>query len=245
MLCDRFEPLERRRKGRERAPRDGVEEELEALLDCGIVGRAESAPLLRLARVVDPGLVASAGPRFFGFVTGGTLPAALAADWLTSVWDQNAGLYVESPAASVVEDVVAGWLLELLGLPPTASVGFVTGGQMANFTCLAAARRAVLLAVGWDVEDRGLHGAPPVNVVVSADAHVTVFTALQLLGLGAGRARRVPTDAQGRIRRPADRRGSLGQSRPLCAQCCQQRIASFILRPLLRSALGRRGHVYV
>jgi len=182
-----------------------------------------------LARAVDPGLVASAGPRFFGFVTGGTLPAALAADWLTSVWDQNAGLYVESPAASVVEDVVAVWLLELLGLPETASVGFVTGGQMANFTCLAAARRAVLLAAGWDVEDRGLSGAPPVNVVVSADAHVTVFTALQLLGLGAGRARRVPTDAQGRIR-PSELRGVLdtcGGPTIVCAQAGEVNTGSF------------------
>lgn len=190
----------------------------------------DAASVVReLARAVDPGLVASAGPRFFGFVTGGTLPAALAADWLTSVWDQNAGLYVESPAASVVEDVAATWLLELFGLPPTASVGFVTGGQMANFTCLAAARRAVLLAAGWDVEDRGLNAAPPVNVVVSANAHVTVFTALQLLGLGAGRARRVPTDGQGRIR-PGELRGVLDTCQGptiVCAQAGEVNTGSF------------------
>jgi glutamate/tyrosine decarboxylase-like PLP-dependent enzyme/GNAT superfamily N-acetyltransferase len=184
-----------------------------------------------LARTVDAGLVASAGPRFFGFVTGGTLPAALAADWLTTVWDQNAGLYIESPAASVVETVVAAWLLELFGLTATASVGFVTGGQMANFTCLAAARHAMLLTRGWDVEDLGLSGAPPVNVVVSADAHVTLLTSLQMLGLGAGRALRVPTDLQGRIR-PAELRRVLATCQGptiVCAQAGEVNTGSFDL----------------
>src|SRR5262249_42929963 len=152
-----------------------------------------------LARRAEPGLVASAGPRYFGFVIGGSLPAALGADWLTSAWDQNAGLFATSPAASVVEEVAAGWLLDLLGLPPTAGVGFVTGCQMANAASLAAARHAQLRKVGWDVERAGLQGAPKVHVVVGEEAHVTIFAALRLLGLGSESAVRVPADGQGRI----------------------------------------------
>jgi glutamate/tyrosine decarboxylase-like PLP-dependent enzyme len=153
----------------------------------------------QLAKLADDGLVASAGPRFFGFVVGGSLPAALAADWLTSAWDQNAGLFVLGPAAATVEDVAAGWLLELLGLPPTATTGFVTGGLGANFSGLAAARNAVLAGAGWDVERDGLIGAPPLQVVVGAERHVTIDIALRYLGLGSGRVRVVPADGQGRM----------------------------------------------
>jgi glutamate/tyrosine decarboxylase-like PLP-dependent enzyme len=153
----------------------------------------------QLAKLADDGLVASAGPRYFGFVVGGSLPAALAADWLTSAWDQNAGLFVLGPAAATVEDVAAGWLLELLGLPPTATTGFVTGGLGANFSGLAAARNAVLAGAGWDVERDGLIGAPPVEVVVGAERHVTIDIALRYLGLGSGRLRIVPADGQGRM----------------------------------------------
>jgi glutamate/tyrosine decarboxylase-like PLP-dependent enzyme len=153
-----------------------------------------------LARGAERGLVASSGPRYFGFVIGGSHPAALAADWLACAWDQNAGIYATSPAAAVVEEVAAGWLLDLFGLPKDASVGFVTGGQMANFTCLAAARHAVLERAGWDVEERGLHGAPELHVVVGEEAHVTIFVALKLLGLGAGRVHRVAADREGRMR---------------------------------------------
>jgi len=153
-----------------------------------------------LAQAAEPGLLASAGPRFFGFVIGGSLPVAVAADWLTAAWDQNAGLYAAGPAASVVEEVAAGWLLDLLGLPPDAGVGFVTGCQMANFTCLAAARHALLRRVGWNVEARGLQGAPRLHVVLSEEAHSTVFMALRLLGLGAETPMRVAADAQGRMR---------------------------------------------
>ena len=153
----------------------------------------------QLAKLADDGLVASAGPRYFGFVVGGSLPAALAADWLTSAWDQNAGLFVLGPAAATVEDVAAGWLLELLGLPPTATTGFVTGGLGANFSGLAAARNAVLAGAGWDVERDGLIGAPPVEVVVGAERHVTIDIALRYLGLGSGRLRVVPADGQGRM----------------------------------------------
>jgi glutamate/tyrosine decarboxylase-like PLP-dependent enzyme len=152
-----------------------------------------------LAKLADDGLVASAGPRYFGFVVGGSLPAALAADWLAAAWDQNAGLFVLGPAAATVEDVAAGWLLDLLGLPSGASTGFVTGGLGANFSGLAAARNAVLAGAGWDVERDGLAGAPPVEVVVGAERHVTIDIALRYLGLGSGRLRVVPADGQGRM----------------------------------------------
>ncbi|MCW2812411.1 MAG: putative pyridoxal phosphate-dependent decarboxylase [Friedmanniella sp.] len=147
-----------------------------------------------------PGLVATPSGRFFGWVIGGVLPAALGADWLTSVWDQNAGLLASSPAAAAAERVAGGWLLDLLGLPADGAVGFVTGAMMANFTCLAAARHAVLARVGWDVERDGLAGAPPLTVVVGAERHDTVDVALRFLGLGPGRSRVVPADDQGRLR---------------------------------------------
>jgi glutamate/tyrosine decarboxylase-like PLP-dependent enzyme len=152
-----------------------------------------------LAAAAEPGLVASAGPRYFGFVTGGALPAAVGADWLTSAWDQNAGLHVMSPAAAAAEETVAAWAKELLGLPAGAAVGLVSGAQMANFTALAAARNAVLARAGWDVEERGLVGAPALRVIAGAGAHATVFNALRMLGLGRGTAVRVASDAQGRM----------------------------------------------
>jgi glutamate/tyrosine decarboxylase-like PLP-dependent enzyme len=162
-------------------------------------GMEPTRVLAAMARDADPGLVASAGPRYFGFVTGGSLPVALAADWLVSAWDQNAALYVMSPAAAVVEEVAAAWLLELFGLPASASVGFVTGCQMANFTGLAAARDAVLRRAGWDVEDAGLQGAPPIHILVGSEAHVTVLSALRMLGLGSRSVVRVAADNQGRM----------------------------------------------
>jgi glutamate/tyrosine decarboxylase-like PLP-dependent enzyme len=152
-----------------------------------------------LARGVEPGLVGSAGPRYFGFVIGGGVPAALAADWLTSTWDQNAAMYATSPAAAVVEEVAASWLIQLFGLPEGSSVGFVTGATMANFTGLAAARHAVLGAHGWDVEAQGLFGAPPITVVVGNEVHVSVLKGLAMLGLGRERVVRVPADDQGRM----------------------------------------------
>jgi|SRR5262245_650545 len=153
-----------------------------------------------LARAADPGLIGSAGPRYYGFVVGGALPSAVAADWLTSVWDQNALSYIHSPAAAVVEEVAAGWLVELLGLPPGTSVGFTTGATMANFICMAAARSRVLETVGWDVERNGLFGAPPIEVVVGADRHISLELALRYLGLGSERVRVIPADDQGRMR---------------------------------------------
>lgn len=156
-----------------------------------------------LARDADPGLIGMAGPRYFGFVIGGHLPAALAADWLTSTWDQNAGIYACGPAASVVEEVVGAWLIDLFGLPDETSFGLVTGGQMANYTCLAAARHHVLALAGWEVETRGLFGAPQIEVIIGAEAHATIPTALQYLGLGRERVTVVPTDDQGRMRTDA------------------------------------------
>ena len=172
-----------------------------------------------LAQAAAPGIVASAGPRYFGFVVGGALPAALAADWLTATWDQLAGLYVSGPAAAVVEQVVAGWLLELLGLPPDAGVGFVTGAQMANFTALAAGRDALLRRSGWDV-GRGLAGAPEIGVVVGAEVHATVPAALRMLGLASDTATRCPVDDQGAMRADAlvDLLGDDGRPTIVCAQ---------------------------
>lgn len=139
--------------------------------------------------------------RFFGFVIGGTHPAALAADWLVSAWDQNSGLRTLTPAHSAVEEVTSTWLLDLLGLPRQSAVGFVTGGTMANFTGLCAGRDAVLRSAGWDVAERGLAGGPPVRVLVGAGRHDTVDVALRYLGLGAPEA--VAVDDQGRIRADA------------------------------------------
>lgn len=152
-----------------------------------------------LARLAAPGIVASNGPRYFGFVIGGGVPAAVGADWMTSAWDQVAGLNVCSPAAAVTEEVAASWLLDLLGLPASAAVGFATGAQMANFTGLAAARGAQLQRAGWDVEAEGLQGAPRLNVLVGEQVHVTVLAALRFLGLGAETAIRVAADDQGRM----------------------------------------------
>jgi glutamate/tyrosine decarboxylase-like PLP-dependent enzyme len=152
-----------------------------------------------LAERAEPGLVATGSPRYFGFVIGGALPAALAADWLTATWDQNAGLYVGGPTAAVVEEVAGRWVLDLLGLPPSASFGFVTGGQMANFTALAAARHAVLARQGWDVEARGLSGAPPVRVVTSDLRHATIDRALRYLGMGTDAAVVIPAGPDARL----------------------------------------------
>jgi glutamate/tyrosine decarboxylase-like PLP-dependent enzyme len=152
-----------------------------------------------MARDAEGGLVGSPGPRYFGFVIGGSFPVAVAADWLTSAWDQNGGGFAVSPAPSVMEEVAAGWVRELLGLPADCGVGFVTGCQMAHFTCLAAARHSVLRDVGWDVEADGLQGAPEVRVIACEQAHVTVQVACRLLGLGGERVRKVGSDDQGRI----------------------------------------------
>jgi glutamate/tyrosine decarboxylase-like PLP-dependent enzyme len=165
----------------------------------GPAGEDPAKVIEDLAAALEPGLVAIPGPRYFGFVNGGTLPAALAADWLVSAFDQNAGAYVMSPGTAVLEQVTREWVLGLLGLPAGCAVGFVTGGQMANFTGLVAARHALLAGAGWDVESDGLYGAPEVAVLIGEHAHATIPVALRMLGLGASRVQRIRADDQGRM----------------------------------------------
>ena len=156
-----------------------------------------------LGEVGAPATMASAGGRYFGFVTGGVLPAALAANWLAGAWDQNSFSGVSSPMAATVEEIALRWLLDVLGLPSHCGGAFVTGATMANLTALAAARQAVLEQVGWDVAAQGLFGAPPITVVVGAEVHPTVLKALSMLGLGRERVVTVPVDGQGRMRADA------------------------------------------
>ena len=162
-------------------------------------GAAADTIIADLIDRATPGIRASTGPRFFGWVIGSSHPTGVAADWLASAWGQNAANIVAAPAASAIEAVAAGWLLDLLGLPAGASVGFVTGATVANFVCLAAARSEVLRRVGWDVEGDGMFGAPPIDVLIGADAHATVFSALKYLGLGTRRVTTVATDDAGRM----------------------------------------------
>lgn len=160
-------------------------------------GPTDAADVIDLLATAERGMVAIPSGRFYGFVIGGTHPAALAADWLVSAWDQNAGLRQLTPANSALEETAASWLLDLLALPATSAVGFVTGCTMANFTCLAAARGAVLRAVGWDEARDGLQGGPRIRVLVGAERHDTIDLALRYLGLGM--PEEVAADAQGRI----------------------------------------------
>jgi glutamate/tyrosine decarboxylase-like PLP-dependent enzyme len=177
----------------------------------------DPAEVLRLLdEIGSPATVASAGPRFFGFVIGGSLPATLAANWLAGAWDQNAGLLVMSPIGARLEEVTTRWLRDLLGLPGGTEAGFVTGATMANFSGLAAARQALLARQGWDVDAQGLFGAPPLTVVVGDEVHTSVLKALSLLGLGRDRVVRVPTDGQGRLR--ADALPPLTPATIVCAQ---------------------------
>ena len=148
----------------------------------------------------SPATMAMAGPRFFGFVVGGSLPPALAANWLAGAWDQNSALYRVTPATALLEHVALGWLLDIFDLPAACGGAFVTGATVANFTAVAAARHAVLASVGWDVEADGLFGGPPITVVAGEEAHPTLLKSLGLLGLGRKRVVRVPVDSQGRMR---------------------------------------------
>jgi glutamate/tyrosine decarboxylase-like PLP-dependent enzyme len=158
-----------------------------------------SVVIEELAEAAEPGLVQIQSPRYFGFVIGGGLDAAIGADWLAAAWDQNAGGYPCGPSAAVVEEAVGEWVLDLLGLPDDAGVGITTGCQMAHFTCLAAARNRKLAETGWNVECDGLFGAPPLRVIAGAHAHATVFAALRMLGLGSNRTEIVEADGQGRM----------------------------------------------
>src|SRR3954467_15104658 len=180
-----------------------------------------------LVAAADQGIVAMPSGRYFGFVIGGGLPAALAADWLTSAWDQNAGLYAGGPSASVVEQVVREWIVELLGLPRDSSIGFVTGTQMGHVTGLAAARWHVLDAAGWDVNARGLTEAPRVRVIAGENRHATVDRALRLLGHGTPEL--VPADAQGRLVPGSLRDALSGERGPtiVCAQAGEVNTGAF------------------
>jgi glutamate/tyrosine decarboxylase-like PLP-dependent enzyme len=201
-----------------RATRDELLSALRAPL--GEQGDDPSAVIDLLAAQGERGAIACAGPRYFGFVIGGSYPVALATDWLVSTWDQNPGIHATSPISSVIEDIAREWLLELFDLPRESGLGFVTGCQMANFTCLAAARHGVLRRVGWDVEADGLAGAPRVNLVTSAESHVTVDVAMRYLGFGTRNLLRVETDGQGRMRPDRLRRLLDNLSGPtiICAQ---------------------------
>jgi glutamate/tyrosine decarboxylase-like PLP-dependent enzyme len=197
--------------------------------------------IAQLGEAADPGIVAIPSGRYFGFVIGGAVPAALAADWLTSTWDQNAGLYVAGPSASVVEEITGGWLKELLGIPAHASFAFVTGCQMAHVTALAAARLHVLRGGGWDVNRDGLTGAPRVRVLVGAKVHVTVTRALRLLGLGSPEV--VAADSQGRIVVDALRERLADAAGPtiVCAQAGEVNTGSFDPLPAVADAAREAG----
>lgn len=167
-------------------------------LDAG--GRSAESVLDELDRLGSPASVGMAGPRFFGFVIGGSLPVTLAANWLAAGWDQNAALYNVTPGIAILEQVALRWLIELFGLPENCGGAFVTGATVANFVALAAARHRLLQRAGWNVEADGLFGAPPLRVIVGQEAHPSLIKSLGMLGLGRTRVERVPTDAQGRMR---------------------------------------------
>ena len=181
---------------------------LYAALDRPLADQGED-PLDVIEQLVadaDPGIVACVGPRYFGFVHGGSLPASVAADWMVTTWDIAGSMYVCSPAVAVIEEIAAGWLVDLFGLSGRdreISTGFTTGCNMANFTGLAAARHALLSRANWDVEAQGLFGAPQINVVVGAEAHGSIFAALQMLGMGRERVIRIDADDQGCMRADA------------------------------------------
>ncbi len=175
-----------------------------------------SETLRLLDDVGSPATTAMAGPRFFGFVIGGSLPVTLAANWLAGAWDQNAGLYRPTPGVSFLEQIALRWLLDLLRLPAESTGAFVTGATVANMCALAAARHGVLTRAGWDVEGQGLFGAPPVTVIVGEEVHPSVTKGLGILGLGRNRVVRVPVDGQGRMR--ADRLPPMSGPTLICAQ---------------------------
>jgi len=181
--------------------------------------------LEELDEIGSPATMAMAGPRFFGFVIGGSLPVAVAANWLATAWDQNTGLFNSTPATAALEQVALEWLLDVLRLPATSAGAFVTGTTVAHITSLAAARHSVLRQVGWDVEANGLFGAPPITVITSAEAHPTLFKALGVVGLGRNRVVKVPTDGQGRMR--ADKVPKISGPTIVCVQAGNVNTGSF------------------
>jgi glutamate/tyrosine decarboxylase-like PLP-dependent enzyme len=163
-------------------------------------GETPDIAIRSLIKSVEKGLVNNANPRYFGFVTSGAIPVSVAADWLVSVWNQNAQVYSSSPAASVIEDVVAHWLIELLGLPQDASVGLVTGTQMASFTALSIAKNTMLGKYGWDIDTHGLQESPHLNIVCGECCHATIHSAIRMIGLGTKNVKLVQADGEGRIK---------------------------------------------
>lgn len=188
-------------------------------------GLAPKEVLRLLDEYGSPATVASAGSRYFGFVVGGSLPAALAANWLAAAWDQNAVLYASSPVAARIEEICEAWLVDLLGLPAGTAVGFVSGATMANFSGLAAARGALLGRAGWNVEDQGLFGAPEIKVVVGEECHASMRKALALVGFGRQRVHKVPVDGQGRML--VDQLPELDEMSIICAQAGNVNTGSF------------------
>ncbi len=198
----------------------------------------------RMADAVEAGgLMGMGSGRFFGFVIGGAVPAALGADWLVTAWDQNTGLFSPSPATAVIEEIAGRWIVDMLGLPSESSFAFVTGGQMANTTAIAAARNHVLAALGWDVETDGLAGSPPIRVVVGEEAHVTVPRAARLLGLGSGSIEKVAVDANGAMV-PADLERVLSGStdRPTIVCCQSGNVNTGALDPVRELAAAAHSH---
>ncbi len=189
---------------REVAPDPKVIAKLSVLDEALPAGPGDPESTLKvLDEVCSPATMAMAGGRFFGFVIGGSLPVTLAANWLAGAWDQNSALYNVTPGTATLERVSLRWMLDLFHLPPECGGAFVTGATMANFTALAAARNAVLAGAGWNVEANGLFGAPPITVIVGAEAHPSLIKSLGLLGLGRSRTIKVPVDNQGRMRAEA------------------------------------------
>ncbi|MFD5214891.1 pyridoxal phosphate-dependent decarboxylase family protein [Microbacterium sp. NPDC058345] len=226
-------------------PRASLDDMLEVFGGPLPEGSQDAADVIdEMAGGADPGLVAIPGGRFFGFVIGGTQPAALAADWLVSAWDQNSGSSRLTPATVALERAAGQWMLELLGLPASASVGFVTGGQVANFTCLAAARNAVLAKAGWDLATRGLRGAPPLRFVVGADRHGSIDRAARFLGIGSDEVTIVDADDQGRMRPDALEAAVADDKTPLivCLQAGEVHTGAFddfaTLIPIVRRCGG-------
>ena len=211
-------------------------------------GESGASVIEALAEFADQGLTAAAGTRFFGWVIGASHPVAVAADWLTSAWGQNAANFATSPAAAMAEKAAGQWLLDLLDLPRESSIGFVSGATMANFTCLAAARDAQFAMHGWDVEADGVSNAPPLHVFVGEEAHATVFSALRYLGLGTKSHVRVPTDDQGRMRPGALDKAisSVGGPKIVIAQAGQINTGAFDPFPsIIRIARANNAWVHV
>jgi glutamate/tyrosine decarboxylase-like PLP-dependent enzyme len=228
-----LEELKQRRVG----PSAEAVRNLQAFLEPLPGGPTPPGEVIRmLDELGSPATMGVAGPRFFGFVIGGSLPAALGANWLASAWDQNAGLFAATPISAVLEEVSLGWLLDALSLPAGCGGAFVTGATVANFTAMAAARHAVLERAGWDVESKGLFGAPAIQVVVSEEAHRSVIKSLGMLGLGRERVIRTPVDSQGRMR--ADRLPELRGPSIVCVQAGNVNTGSFDPAP----EICRRAH---